>query len=181
MAPGLTLEEIEEKTQDLPFQLSGEVKELYQWRNGGASLFFSNYLKSEGLYLFSLEKAIEFTRELKTVSIVTEVLEQNQITHALCIFRDFEGWLPFLDCCHEYTSPVLVTTDDQSLRFDYTSLTNMVLTAVECYEREILTFNQFGGIHLDKDIKQERAYMSVFKKNNPDYDLVRQQYGYKRS
>ncbi|BBD66073.1 hypothetical protein NIES4072_02480 [Nostoc commune NIES-4072] len=32
--PGLTLQQTDEITKDLPFSLSEEVYELYQWRNG---------------------------------------------------------------------------------------------------------------------------------------------------
>ena len=32
--PGLTREQIDKMVKDLPFKLSEEVYELYQWRNG---------------------------------------------------------------------------------------------------------------------------------------------------
>ncbi|MGB3653290.1 MAG: SMI1/KNR4 family protein, partial [Rivularia sp. (in: cyanobacteria)] len=37
LAPGLTFEEIENKLKNLPFKLSEELYELYQWHNGGYS------------------------------------------------------------------------------------------------------------------------------------------------
>lgn len=39
MNPGLTLEEIQLLTNNLPFQLPCEIYELYQWRNGGKHPF----------------------------------------------------------------------------------------------------------------------------------------------
>lgn len=40
--PGLTRQQIDEITKDLPFRLSEEVYELYQWRNGTADLGYNN-------------------------------------------------------------------------------------------------------------------------------------------
>ncbi|MEH2251747.1 SMI1/KNR4 family protein [Nostoc sp.] len=40
--PGLTRQQIDEITKDLPFRLSKEVYELYQWRNGTADLGYNN-------------------------------------------------------------------------------------------------------------------------------------------
>jgi hypothetical protein len=39
MNPGLTLEEIQVLTSNLPFQLPYEIYELYQWHNGGKRPF----------------------------------------------------------------------------------------------------------------------------------------------
>jgi hypothetical protein len=39
MNPGLTIEEIQVLTNNLPFQLPREIYELYQWRNGGKRPF----------------------------------------------------------------------------------------------------------------------------------------------
>lgn len=59
LQPGLTIEEIDEKVKDLPFRLTQEVYELYQWRNGmidDGSCFF------QAFRFFSLEEAIEHSR-----------------------------------------------------------------------------------------------------------------------
>ena len=56
LQPGLTVEEIEEKVKDLPFRLTQEVYELYQWRNGmidNGSYFFRYYR------FISLEETLE--------------------------------------------------------------------------------------------------------------------------
>ncbi|MBE9206854.1 hypothetical protein IQ244_10055 [Nostoc sp. LEGE 06077] len=53
---GLSCEEIEEKVKDLPFHLTREVYELYQWRNGMIdedSSFFYDYR------FLPLEEAVE--------------------------------------------------------------------------------------------------------------------------
>jgi cell wall assembly regulator SMI1 len=41
--PGLTRHQIDDCTRELPFTLSDEMDELYQWRNGIADLGFNNY------------------------------------------------------------------------------------------------------------------------------------------
>ena len=64
LEPGLTYEEIEERVADLPFCLSQEVYELYQWRNGTCydeeelARFF------HGRAFLSLESALEKYEEL---------------------------------------------------------------------------------------------------------------------
>ncbi|MEH2001457.1 MAG: SMI1/KNR4 family protein [Nostoc sp.] len=40
--PGLTRQQIDDITKDLPFRLSEEVYEFYQWRNGTADLGYNN-------------------------------------------------------------------------------------------------------------------------------------------
>ena len=41
--PGLTSQEVDDFSRELPFKLSDEIHELYQWRNGIADIGFNNY------------------------------------------------------------------------------------------------------------------------------------------
>jgi hypothetical protein len=59
MSEGLTSRVIEEKVKKLPFQLSIEIKELYQWRNGGKKPFIPHPDGWDIASFFSLEEAIK--------------------------------------------------------------------------------------------------------------------------
>jgi hypothetical protein len=170
---GLTLEEIEEDAQSLLFDLPKEIQELYQWKNGGPPLFYSHFCP-EGLVFYSLSKAVQITHELTGSEYVGNFLERKQINNAFFMFRSFERWLHFADCSDDEVSPILLLTDDPHLRISYTSLTSMVLTAVECYEKNILDFTDFGI-----ELNNLEEYISILKKHNSGDDLVRKQYGIK--
>ena len=124
LQPGLTIEEIEEKVKDLPFRLTQEVYELYQWRNGmidDGSCFFTAFR------FFSLEEAIEESQIMK---------------EAWGLSLPF-GWFPLFEFEGEFfavvgaeenteNSPILHTYHD--IDISYRNLTNMMLYIAECYE-----------------------------------------------
>lgn len=68
LQPGLTPQEIDEKTKDLPGRLPEEVYELYQWHNGfsssNESLVFLAFNEIEADFL-SLEASINRFKNLK--------------------------------------------------------------------------------------------------------------------
>jgi hypothetical protein len=171
--PGLTPEQIDEEVKTLPFKISKEVRELYQWRNGGHALFYEWHFNSEGLQFLPLSEAVKLTRQLTSNSwCIGNILREKHIPQAFMISKDWEEWMPFVDCRNEDASPVLLVTDSPHIRLSYISLTSMALTALECYEKEVLSFTRFGGIQLN----DEGAYVSILMRNNVGYDAVRQQY-----
>jgi SMI1 / KNR4 family (SUKH-1) len=171
LLPGLTAEQIEEEVESLPFDLSEEVREFYQWKNGCSNLFYSDYIGR--ITLLPLDESIKLTHELTGGGIFDDLLEQKQIHNAFFMFRSRERWLHFVECRDEETSPILLLSDDLYLRLAFTSLTSMILTAIECYEKEIFGFTEFGDIN----INDQEAYLSIFTKNNSEEEFIRHKYG----
>ncbi len=124
LQPGLTIEEIEEKVKDLPFRLTQEVYQLYQWRNGmidDGSCFFRYYR------FLPLEDALE---ELK---LMKEAWSLSLPFGWFALF-EFEGEYFSAVGAEENTenSPILHTY--HGIDIAYRNLTNMMLYIAECYE-----------------------------------------------
>ncbi|NEU84499.1 SMI1/KNR4 family protein [Nostoc sp. UIC 10630] len=142
--PGLSHQQIDEITKDLPFKLSDEVYELYQWRNGIADLGFNNYyplikfLFPEQLYssvpieFYSLQNAVNSYKSIGEATNYDDVywnqkwflIGQYETKRSLYIVGDLNP------------SPVYlwdVGCLDDSLRV-YKSLTSMISVIAECCE-----------------------------------------------
>lgn len=131
LEPGLTLEEIEERVADLPFCLSQEVCELYQWRNGTCydeediARFF------HGRAFLSLESALEKYEELIESVASWEsdwlpIFEENDNRGYYFIIGDREV---------KEISPVFsFDYADHDIDKLYDSLTEMMLKIAEDYE-----------------------------------------------
>jgi len=129
LQPGLSYEEIEEIVKDLPFRLPPEVYELYQWRNG--TDYYSSYsdrvFKADYDYgLFPLQNAV------KTV-VVGRYSSYRKVN---LFFRIVEkGGYILID--EELSTCRVILGRDSNYPYSgyqYTSLTNMMLTIAECYE-----------------------------------------------
>lgn len=130
LEPGLTLEEIEERVADLPFCLSQEVCELYQWRNGTCydeediSRFF------QGRAFLSLESALEKYEEL----IESETRWESDW---LPIFQGIDNrdyYFIIGDREVKEISPVFSSAYGDADDKLYDSLTEMMLKIAEDYE-----------------------------------------------
>ncbi len=65
MKKGLSRDAIEAKVRELPFYLSEEIYELYEWRNGGINPFIPHPDAWDLATFFSLEEAISQSKEWK--------------------------------------------------------------------------------------------------------------------
>ena len=74
------------------------------------------------------------------------------------MFPEFERWVHFAVCDEEEKSSILVVTDDPCTRFAYASITSMVLTTVECYEKEIVIFGEYGRTKFNDSLTSEFLY-----------------------
>ncbi|MEM7716056.1 MAG: hypothetical protein AAF349_21205 [Cyanobacteria bacterium P01_A01_bin.68] len=157
LQPGLTIKEIESKVKDLPFRLTQEVYELYQWRNGmidDGSCFFSSYR------FLPLEEAIE---ELKIMG------------EAWGLSLPF-GWFPLFEFEGEFfsavgaeenteNSPILHTY--HGIDIAYRNLTNTMLYVGECCDT--------GAYHIgDSRIIEENevAVIDILQKYEPESSCV---------
>lgn len=140
LQPGLCHAEIEDYLKDFPYQLSQEVYELYNWRNGCAGEqqeFFPWYV------FLPLGRAIEEYKMIMASAVEAAAdlnYDPSKIWHP--------SWFPvfrFVWVCDYYViegrskaepaSPVLfIFNDDREPDAQYASLTDMMRAVAECYE-----------------------------------------------
>ncbi len=148
--PGLTRQQIDEITKDLPFRLSKEVYELYQWRNGTADLSYNNgYLPLYFLFPEQLRADVicSFCSLQDSVYIYKTIREATNY--------DDEYWNPkwFPIGAYETKRMLYVVGDlnpspvylwdvgcyDDSVRV-YKNLTSMISVIAECCEFNLYKF-----------------------------------------
>ena len=159
--PGLSPEEIENKLSELPFWVSREVYELYQWRNGdndGSGVFVYHHL-------LDLETALRDSQDIND-SFWLEAREEVGDPKYLFLIFDFDGEyfaVPGSDSLND-TAPIFhVGCDDGSLSFAFTNLTNMMLAIAECYETGVYSVTSDGNI----DVIDEARFGEIRRKHNP--------------
>ena len=116
LQPGLTIEEIEEKAKDLPFRLTQEVYELYQWKNG---------MIDDGSCFFECYRFLPFGW--------------------LPIF-EFEGDYSAVICAEEKTESSLILDIYEDTNIAHQSLTNMMCCIAECYETGAYYIGESGNL-----------------------------------
>lgn len=164
ITPGLSLEEIQDITQIIPFTLPNEVYELYQWSRGHTpntqTICTHMFEPYEGMALCSLETAIEilptFEDEFEecTVKYVDKPLFPIFQTDAsyLCVVGNWED---------KKSSPIIFVSDINEIGVAYTSLTDMMQTLAECFETSVVSFDRKGYSHWDTE-----KYAQVYLKYN---------------
>ncbi|OUL18578.1 hypothetical protein BV378_36555 [Nostoc sp. RF31YmG] len=165
LQPGLTAKEIEEIIADMPLQLTQDIRELYQWRNGSRIIgeykefawtfeFFSFYplqivvngyldrAKREKVELFGFEhpNALNIFLSVEPTDIGYVFIEEQAQEAAPVVFEYCKGG----GC-----NPII----------KYSSLTNMMLTIAEIYENadDVDTYGNFT-IDSEKAITIWRKY-----------------------
>lgn len=157
LQPGLTPEQIQENIEDLPFFLPLELYELYQWKNGvyygdeDFSMFFPPYA------FYSLEVAREEYDKL--IEKAEKFAEDNWVDPSE-IWNP--KWFPVFSFQGDYicilgneevceVSPVLeIFRDVPDITIQYSSLTNMMRTILECYETGAYYISECGDMEVDE-------------------------------
>jgi hypothetical protein len=168
--PGLTPDEIDSQSQNLPFQLSQEIRELYQWSNE-CNIFRSPYYFDEMLNFVPLQTAVRYSQSSEAGYLSTQLNIPG-----FFMFSEFERWVHFAVCDEETISPILVVTDDPYTRIAYTSITSMVLTSLECYEKGVFHVGKYGYFVLNKSLANE--FKAIREKHNLMFneETIRQKY-----
>lgn len=146
MRPGLTREHIEAVLQYVPFRLSEELYQLYQWRNGSERGIGFEFLPQ--YRMIPLEQAIPDFQEMY------EALSDQEECH----------WLPFLAMDSDFyavkgssefkpTAPISSFSWSVGLSPKFNSLTDMMLAIAECFETGAYYFDSYS--YLDYDPVQE--------------------------
>lgn len=157
LQPGLSIEEIDEKVKDLPFRLTQEVYELYQWRNGmidDGSCFFKYYR------FLPLEETLE---------------ESNLFEEAWGLSLPF-GWFPVFEFEGGFysvigaeekteTSPIIYTY--HRIDIAYRNLTNMMLYIAECYETGAYYVGESGELK-----ENQVGAKNILLKYNPEFHSI---------
>ncbi|BAY12923.1 SMI1/KNR4 family protein [Calothrix sp. NIES-2098] len=154
---GLTNEQIEELTKDLPFRLTKEVYELYQWSNGT--------LHGDGFFPFlvfySLQESLDFY--YCTVKYETDDNLLMSPRNSLIIFSWYKSFFYIVcDNQEKESSPIWLVHMGAEPVICYTSLTNLMLMIAECYETGAYYINQEGFLEEDR-----AKSASIFCKYNP--------------
>ncbi|MBV6624042.1 MAG: SMI1/KNR4 family protein [Rivularia sp. (in: Bacteria)] len=144
ITPGLSLEEIESKIENLPFSLPEEFYELYQWSRG-------NYLSNPTIYkdIFGADDAMG----LNTLEYAMEVFPYFEDEFEECaanyigkpLFPIFGTDKTFLcivgDWQDKTPSPIVYVSELRETEHRYVSLPSMMQTAAESIEANALNFN----------------------------------------
>jgi hypothetical protein len=167
IVPGLTTEEVDDLLGELPSQVTQEIREFYQWTNG-SGIFLTPCHFDEPLRIMPLKTAIQYTSESNSF------LEQRINIPKLVMFWESERWLHLAICGETEANPILVITDDDFTRLAYSSLTSMVLTNLECYQKEIIKIEiRDSWIRLKLDDEPSRKeFNAIRNRNNQAFELA---------
>ncbi|MEH2074318.1 MAG: HEAT repeat domain-containing protein [Nostoc sp.] len=162
LASGLSSSTIDDVLNNLSFQVSKEVREVYQWSNG--------YPRDECvddwifyyMFLLNLESAVKEAQ--------TWVEEHEEIARMykyagkpvlpICM-SDIEFLAVVATDDEQTTSPVVHISEITEISLRYSNLTAMMLTLAESYET--------GGLFIDRDgyiEKDDKNYAAAYRKYN---------------
>lgn len=174
LMPGLTDAEIETLVQDLPIDLPPEIYELYRWSNGSLAddrldnsrrnnhpyIFLA---KNAGFALLPLQIAVERYKEAARFMARFDRAPSEDLNRLELFFPYFMnevgGYIVF-DESREAYPIVLMYHKDGEVYSRYTSLTSMMLTLAETYEKAYF-FDEEGCVIVDLK-KMER----IWRKHN---------------
>ncbi len=157
LQPGLTIKEIEDKVKDLPFRLTQEVYELYQWRNGtidDGNDFFSYYR------FLPLKEASEVSKN------VSESWGLSLPFGWFPLF-EYEGEVFAVVGAEENTENSIVLKTYEGIDIAHRSLTNMMCCIAECYEKGAYYIDELGNLE-----ENRIAAKNILLKYNPEYHSI---------
>ncbi len=157
LQPGLTIEEIESKVKDLPFRLTEEVIELYQWRNGmidDGSCFFRYYR------FLPLEETLE-------ESTLCEEAWGLSLPFGWFPLFEFEGEFFAVVGAEENTENSLILNTYEGIDIIHRSLTNMMLYIAECYETGVYYIDESGNLE-----ENQITAKNILLKYNPEFHSI---------
>ncbi|MEH2294031.1 SMI1/KNR4 family protein [Nostoc sp.] len=160
LSPGLTDPEIATLTQDIPFELPLEVCELFQCCHG------DHVQLDPSLVLHSLKSALE-------QSLYSNWMKGDKWAssdYALPIFHGYGKDFYYVLCDKEQKdkAPVWCVFAGEEPRMYAASLTSLILTISECYERGayyVYFYEESGDFGLEEDFEKSEK---IFQKYNPE-------------
>jgi hypothetical protein len=166
MKPGLSRSEINEMVQVLPFNIPSEVRELYQWHDGGSdcwNFLFENYefpsLKS-AIYLYQEElKQVQqdYPEVAKLFQFRLPLFQNPDSGVLLTVLPDGENGSPVY--VHD------IECSNHEIR--YHNLTNLILHAAEWYEN--VTLHEDGReFNVEFNVNSDTK---IWLETQPIYDI----------
>lgn len=153
-------EVIQEKLSQLPFYVSEEVYELYQWRNGNPYCGVFVYHR-----LLDLDTALEYSQGINDTYWLEVRAEDGDPLYLFPVF-DFDGEyfaVPGSDSLNR-TAPIFhIGCDDGSVCLAFTSLTSMIMAIAECYETGVYAARPDGYVTVTDEIR----FGKIRRKHNP--------------
>jgi|GEM_PF-573515 len=170
---GISKEKIEAafKEKNIQLQLPEEALELYNWKNGVPAFIEEDEPIIGELELFTLGVYTSF--ELSLDTYISHILKSDFFTPSMFpLFESGGGELFLLECnpiSPEYKKILMFTLHDpvfvEPVESKYDSLESLLLTVLECYQKGIYFFSEFGGKRVF-DI-QRLSEVEVATKHNP--------------
>lgn len=149
LQPGLSKEEITEIVTDLPFELPQELYELYQWRNGREITDDNCRRGFKYGFIFYADMSYRLCSLKEAVINYKKAQKYNLNRNSLEIFDFFSESTGYFNKDSKriifYNSG---DWEDGSNSYQYTNLTNMMLTIAEGYETEV-----YGKHHYINDLQ----------------------------
>jgi hypothetical protein len=185
LQPGLSKAEIDDLLQDVGLELPSEFYTLYQWRNGSQQGLFED----ENAFIFGIWTFLPLQ---KVLTLYQQKLLDKQFRNTKNIQFDYIDYFPKKFCCLDifksidYTYygylwlepnltsyPIFfnrsIPGEESRVLERYSSLTSMVLTKAECYEKGL---DKCRNNLVDKIDEQEHQ---IWKKYNCDLKKLSQQ------
>ena len=171
MHPGLSRVEIAELTKPLPFALSEEAIEFFEWRNGLRNCddwrdslppcFF------EGYYPMTLQRAIEF------YLMAVKSFSESYRIHWFPLFQEGGGSVYCIDCVEDigtiWNYDLKPSSEEEEFGLlAFRSLTKMITTLVVCYEQDAYYWDDKGDFKIDF-----RKSSDIALQENPDAEYWR--------
>ena len=160
--PGISSQQIQELFEEIPLQLTQDLRALYAWRNGSKDsdgITLGELAFFPGFYLMSLEESIQIYLEL----IETDAWDKAWFP----IFASGGGDFYAMNLYPEAKGQILgFYVFEEEAQVEYRSLESMLATLKTCYEQGIIFRNEQGYLDMDYRKHAEVAY-----EINPDVKI----------
>ena len=160
--PGISSQQIQELFEEIPLQLTQDLRALYTWRNGskdceGITLGELEFFP--GFYLMSLEDSFQTYLELRE----TDAWGKSWFP----IFASGGGDFYAMNLASEAQGQILgFYVFEEESQVEYWSLESMLTALKNCYEQGIIFRNEQG--YLDMDY---RKHAEIAHDINPDLKI----------
>ena len=143
--PGISSQQIQELFEEIPLQLTQDLRALYTWRNGSKDcegITLGELAFFPGFYLMSLEESIQTYLELRA----REAWDKSWFP----IFASGGGDFYAMNLASEGQGQIHgVYVYEEEPQVEYRSLKSMLTTFKVCYEQGVIFRNEQGYLDMD--------------------------------
>ena len=143
--PGISSQQIQELFEEIPLQLTQDLRALYTWRNGSKDcegITLGELAFFPGFYLMSLEESIQTYMELRA--------RNGWDKSWFPIFASGGGDFYAMNLASEAQGQILgFYVFEEETQVEYRSLKSMLQTFKVCYKQAIVFRNEQGYLDMD--------------------------------